>query len=189
VKFGCRSWGDRVGLPKPTISGTPPPPRFWVMPQAARLQFSFIAHLTCPSSWHNAKMASKPVPKFQKPAWLQKKQAALSQIPKGENATSKPTNQHDAVDIFKRSAETQAIIVAEQEQKERRKKEKKERLAKEEQERNERIEKAKQRASRASVEAWVCNHLQSSVWKSLTILHRVRMLNDKAESPIRNDDE
>jgi hypothetical protein len=101
-------------------------------------------------------MASKPVPKFQKPAWLQKKQAALSQIPKGEIATSKPTNQQDAVDIFKRSAETQAIIVAEQEQKERRKKEKKERLAKEEQERIERIEKAKQRASRASVEAWVC---------------------------------
>jgi len=87
-------------------------------------------------------MASKPASKFQKPAWLQKKLAAQSQALQKDNATPESAEKKDAVDIFKRSADTQAIIAAEQENKERRLREKRER---EEQEQRELDLKARQR--------------------------------------------
>ena len=73
---------------------------------------------------------SKPRSRFKKPAWLEKKQAAAAAASKDPS----PEKKRDAVDIFSRSADTHAQIVAEQQERERRLKEKRERKQQEQKE-------------------------------------------------------
>lgn len=91
-------------------------------------------------------MADKAVSKFKKPAWLVKKQAEALTQP--ANALPDSTKTRDAISVFYRSADTEAIIGIEKERKERRRKEKKQ------QQERERRERAAEH-QRKSIEAWV----------------------------------